>query len=54
MVAFLQNSARALHDDVASIGEPVASSVVVPVNVTDLNQCSRTISVNYDSERLSL
>ena len=56
MVDFFKNSARALHDDVAAIGEPVASySVVRPVNVTDLDsptrQLSRSVSVNYDSKR---
>ena len=42
MVDFLKNSAQALHDDdVAAIGEPVAScSVVAPVNVTDLDSPS--------------
>ena len=54
MVDFLKNSAKALHDDdVAAIGEPVAScSVVAPVNVTDLDSPrSRSVSFNYDSER---
>ena len=48
MVAFLKNSARALHDDVASIhvGEPVASySVVALVNVTDLNHSRPSVFI---------